>query len=166
MSAVECSARYRAKHKDQIRAYKAGYYQKNRARIGEINAALHQKSKAKRRQQNNAWRRAHLEFDLLKGARTRAEKKGLPFNLTLSDIVIPSLCPVLGIPLVVGVGCATDCSPTLDRILPELGYVRGNIAVISRRANIIKSNATAEEIERVAAWVRARRHAGLIEAVK
>lgn len=45
-------------------------------------------------------------------------------------------------------------SPTLDRIVPEKGYVLGNIAVISHKANAIKQNATAEEILRVAIWLK------------
>lgn len=48
-------------------------------------------------------------------------------------------------------------SPSLDRLRPELGYVRGNICVISNLANRIKSNATsAEELEHVAAWMRSQ----------
>lgn len=45
-------------------------------------------------------------------------------------------------------------SPSIDRIIPELGYVRGNIAVISMRANKLKSDATSEELERISAWMR------------
>ena len=44
-------------------------------------------------------------------------------------------------------------SPTLDRIVPSLGYVPGNVVVISHKANSIKSNATAAEIRAVADWL-------------
>jgi hypothetical protein len=91
---------------------------------------------------------------LLNRARARAWKKGLPFNLVLNDIVVPEFCPVLGIRLVFGDGHSTPASPTVDRLKPELGYVRGNIQVMSHRANTIKSNASAEEVEKVAAWMR------------
>lgn len=69
--------------------------------------------------------------------------------------MVPPCCPVLGIPLVrrKGRGVA-DHSPTLDRLIPAKGYVRGNVMVISMRANRIKSDATLEELERVAAWLR------------
>lgn len=41
-------------------------------------------------------------------------------------------------------------SPSLDKIVPELGYVKGNIVVVSLRANQIKSDATIEELQAVA----------------
>lgn len=47
-----------------------------------------------------------------------------------------------------------DASPSLDRVNPEWGYEPGNIAVISLAANRIKSSATADDLERVAAWMR------------
>jgi hypothetical protein len=39
--------------------------------------------------------------------------------------------------------------------VPAKGYVKGNVAVISTRANRIKSNATYKEIQMVADWVKA-----------
>lgn len=86
---------------------------------------------------------------LLSNAKNRAKSKNLPFNLTLDDIIIPNECPLLNIPLQEGIGIYTDNSPTLDRIVPELGYVKGNIQVISMRANRIKDNASFEEFERI-----------------
>ena len=50
----------------------------------------------------------------------------------------------------------TDASPSVDRIRGELGYVRGNICVISWRANKLKADATAEELEAIAAYIRKR----------
>lgn len=72
----------------------------------------------------------------------------MPFNLEPKDIVIPTECPVLGIPLKRGEGAITDHSPTLDRITPEKGYVRGNVLVISNKANRMKSTATSQELLR------------------
>lgn len=80
--------------------------------------------------------------------------KGLPFNITKNDIEVPELCPALGIPLARARGAVSPNSPSLDRIVPELGYTRGNVAVISVRANAIKQNATPQELEAVASWYR------------
>ena len=85
-------------------------------------------------------------------ARASAKKKGLPFNLELSDIVIPAHCPVLGIELQRGVRGRNDNSPSIDRIIPALGYVRGNILIISWRANRIKNDASIEELAKIAAF--------------
>lgn len=90
---------------------------------------------------------------LLNGAKQRAKRFGLPFNIELDDIVIPTHCPALGITLQYGIGKMHFASPTLDRIIPELGYVKGNVAVISLKANTIKNNATPEEIKKVATWL-------------
>jgi hypothetical protein len=98
----------------------------------------------------------HRVEQLLANAYNRAIAKGVPFSLTKADVVIPEVCPVLGIPLRTGKRGFSDNSPTLDRVVPSLGYVPGNIAVISGRANMIKRDATADELERIAAWMRSR----------
>lgn len=88
------------------------------------------------------------EYGLWKVAQRRAHKRGIIFNITHEDINIPKVCPLLGIPLYRSKGrLFHDNSPSLDRIIPELGYVKGNIQVISFRANRIKCNASLEEIK-------------------
>lgn len=81
----------------------------------------------------------------------RATKKGTEFNLSIEDIPkIPLLCPVLGIEIKSNkISAPLDSSPSLDRINPKLGYVKGNVRIISNRANRIKSDATADEVELV-----------------
>lgn len=73
--------------------------------------------------------------------------------------MIPDHCPILGLPLYRNVGGRAQGphSPTLDRINPALGYVRGNVRVISSRANSIKSDSTPEELLRVAAYMQENR---------
>lgn len=90
---------------------------------------------------------------LLTQAKHRAKKRGLPFNIELEDIPIPAYCPVLGIPIHTS-GRRGNCanSPSIDRIIPSLGYVKGNVLVVSVQANRIKTNATPEEIQLVASF--------------
>lgn len=88
----------------------------------------------------------------MRWAKGRAIKFGLPFSLSVEDIQVPEFCPVLGIRLVRGKGKPHDNSPSLDRIVPNKGYVRGNVIVISRRANQIKSNAHPGELALVASF--------------
>lgn len=85
----------------------------------------------------------HYERLLLKSCKDRAKRNGLDFNLELCDIIIPALCPVLKKELVVG---DIWWKPTVDRIDSSKGYIKGNIQVLSMRANFIKTNATPEEI--------------------
>lgn len=82
------------------------------------------------------------EYKMLYHAKERSLKSGVPFNLCGADIFIPEKCPILGITLKVNKGSKgfADDSPSLDRRVPELGYVKGNVYVISMKANRIKSN--------------------------
>jgi hypothetical protein len=93
------------------------------------------------------------EYEMLRGAKKRAQEAGVPFSLIAADIVIPTRCPVLDIALDRSGLRLTAASPTLDRIIPAKGYVAGNVAVISWRANKLKSDGTPEEIMAVARWL-------------
>lgn len=80
-------------------------------------------------------------------ARNRAREFEREFNITTEDIVIPEVCPVLGIPLKRSrQAYVKPNSPSLDRIDNSRGYIKGNVCVISHRANTLKSNATLEEL--------------------
>lgn len=112
-------------------------------------------------ERNAHYRTHHPEKDLIcqmrKNAKVRAKAKGIPFTITTKDIVIPDVCPVLGVTLTRPDGTSRgpgDYSPSLDRIVPELGYVPGNIRVISYRANRIRNDATIEELEAVLRYAK------------
>jgi hypothetical protein len=106
------------------------------------------------------WRKGYEkrtpEFSLFHWAKHRAKVGGLPFSLSLSDIIIPKVCPVLGIKLERGKGKCHPGSPTLDKLIPERGYVPGNVSVISLKANNIKSDGTIVELEAVLSWLKGR----------
>lgn len=95
---------------------------------------------------------------LLRNARNRAAEYGVPFNLGARDIwPLPEYCPMLGTAFAPpGLGGVAPNSPSLDRLLPALGYVRGNVLVVSHRANRIKNDATADELMRVALFMMER----------
>ena len=98
-----------------------------------------------------------VRYAMLKNAKERAASKNISFSLTISDIpVIPKLCPILGVPLIVRADNKgfTPLSPSLDRVVPSLGYVIGNIQVISHCANVIKNDATPEEVMLVALYMK------------
>ena len=104
------------------------------------------------------YRIKHPEGVLCSMAKRRAKKKGLEFNIDNTDIDIPILCPILGIPIVKiytkGKSTGpTSNSPSLDRIDNSKGYVKDNVRVISHKANTMKHNATSLELVRFAEWV-------------
>ena len=82
-------------------------------------------------------------------AKYRAKQKGLEFTIEQDDITIPETCPLLGIPLIChrGKGSQQGNSPSLDRIDPTKGYIKGNVWVISNRANTLKNDASLQELE-------------------
>jgi hypothetical protein len=97
--------------------------------------------------------------------KSRAQSKGIPYNLDADFLqsIMPTYCPILGVLLERHVGHGTGpFSPTVDRIFPEKGYVKDNVMIISKRANQIKSDASPEEVMKVATYW-ARLYAGLQE---
>ncbi len=102
------------------------------------------------------------EYHMWMNAGKKARKEGLPFSISVHDIKIPETCPILGIPLVCHKGARNiqGDSPSLDKIVPEDGYVPGNIWVISFRANRIKCDASLAELiliaDALAAEIEAR----------
>lgn len=91
-----------------------------------------------------ATRLANPCYYLWRKAKRRAEKEGLLFDIEVTDVVIPKLCPVFGIPI--GPLMGQNNGASIDRIEPDKGYTKGNIVVISRRANTLKGNATIHEL--------------------
>lgn len=96
---------------------------------------------------------------MYRSIKARAKKAGLECTIKKEDIVIPTHCPVLGIPLAFGVrrgkGLAErDQRPSVDRIDNSRGYTPDNIVIVSYRANRIKSDATLREIESIARFYR------------
>lgn len=100
------------------------------------------------------------EYAMLYRARHRAKRKGLAFAIQAKDIFIPEFCPVLGVAMSKGASMPHDYSPSIDRLDSSLGYVAGNIRVISHRANFLKNNASAEELELIAAWMKSEASRG------
>jgi hypothetical protein len=91
-------------------------------------------------------------YNALMGAKTRARQKGVPFDISVADIHIPDKCPVLGIPLVWGDRLSNN-TPSVDRVIPEKGYVKGNCVVISMKANRLKNNASEEDLRAILKYV-------------
>ena len=114
-------------------------------------------------ERNRAWRRANPIGKLLQNAAERSRKLGLKFSITAADLEPrPTHCPILGIPLhyaVAGGGRVKRGDPrfdgmaSIDRIKNEHGYIPGNVAIISWRANRIKNSGTAAEHRAIAAWM-------------
>ena len=93
---------------------------------------------------------------MLAQSRATAKRKGLPHTITIDDIVVPQFCPVFGLKLERGNGKPHDNSPSIDKIIPELGYIPGNVIVVSWRANNLKKDASVTELIQLAAFYATR----------
>ena len=84
-----------------------------------------------------------LEKIIYNRAKGRARKRGIYFDITPEDIVIPDKCPIFNKKLVYG---DHDWTPSIDRIDSSKGYTKENIIIVSNKANVIKNNACPDDI--------------------
>jgi hypothetical protein len=132
--------------------YRSSCRECNKVRYKEYHFKNKDAIKVKKKQYYND----RPERVLLESAIHRAKLKKLECNITVDDIVIPDICPILGIKLFKGHGKKCDNSPTLDRIDNDKGYIKGNVIVVSNRANTIKSYGTYEEHIKVAEFLKSK----------
>ncbi len=121
-----------------------------RERKKAIQRAWSARNRKSRREYAKKWRSSsdtHVAR-MLVAAKSRARKFQIDFSIDEDDIVIPATCPLLGIPLTLHSprGQSYREVASLDRIDNSKGYIKGNVQVISWKANSMKSNATAEEL--------------------
>lgn len=145
------SAGISVKAADDPRAYQREWYRKHRATSPERRARALEAAKAaywRSIQDPSSWpKRAWMT------ARRRAAEAGLAFDIEPADLVIPDTCPALGVSFVMR-GRNHPFNPSVDRKDPRLGYVKGNVAVITRRANTMKSNSVSpDEMRRIATYM-------------
>lgn len=114
----------------------------------------------KKKLQRSKWRSENRKNDWVQRtvwkAKERAKRKNLPFNLTTAYVVsiMADKCPVFDEPFVLfGSKTGVDMTPNIDRIDPSKGYVEGNIAIISAKANRIKSAYQSKDLYKVAQWL-------------
>ncbi len=125
-----------------------------------------EKSAAKREWMRQNWIRVGKDprrwvTQLLNRARKRAAKLGLAYDLDVDDLLpLPEICPVFGVALDYSTGTKgrgpRANSPALDRFDNTRGYVKGNVWIISNRANTLKSNAPLEELEMLVRLLRSQ----------
>lgn len=131
------------KNKERLKEQKTEWLKNNVEKRKQTTAKYREKVKPLQEQQ----RRENYEWYMWNSIRSRSKRLGLEFNLELSDIVIPVVCPLLGQPLtrLVGEG-RSDWNPSVDRVDPKLGYIKGNIEIMSDKANRMKNNASQSEL--------------------
>jgi hypothetical protein len=108
------------------------------------------------REANRRYKLKNPAYIMVWHAMARARKQGVLCDLKIGDITIPNYCPVLGIKLSPGRKKWSPTSPSLDRVNPALGYVKGNVRVISWRANCLKRDGSLEEFRCIVAYMEGK----------
>ena len=145
----EYNQKYYKKHKEKLKENAKSYYYDNQEKVLEDVKKYRDSNRELIQKKGREYYRRKPENRMLNRARARAKKQGLSFTLDEKDILIPTHCPLLGIELYIAEGrkAVKDNSASLDRIDSSLGYIKGNVWVISHKANTMKSNATLEEMK-------------------
>lgn len=149
------------KRRDERRvAIEKKYYAKNRERI----LAKQRADRAKDPTKSRMWtathrakiRRENPAKAIWQVAGRNAKARGKEFDITVEDVekVMMDICPVFGTPMGFGEAFTKDDRPSIDRIDSSKGYVKGNVQIISWRANHLKNDATLEELEKLVAYMR------------
>jgi hypothetical protein len=139
MAVTEAQKRWRSRNKEQMKINRKKAY-----------ASTAKYAVAARKATPEGWAKATLPR-----LRYRARKAGLEFDLRWEDIVPPTHCPVMGMPLQLAGkrGQMNWHSPSVDRFDNSFGYTRNNVRVISNRANILKKDASLKEIRQLLAYM-------------
>lgn len=127
--------KYKTKRPHKNPNYHKEYYEENKEKILIRQKKVREDSPEKR---------------LYKSAKYSARKRGLEFSIELSEVVIPEVCPILKTKF----ERFTDYAPSIDRIDNSKGYVKGNIQIISRKANSMKYNASDKELLLFSKWIQ------------
>ena len=88
---------------------------------------------------------------MIRNVKFSAKRRGIPFNLKYTDFELPEYCPYLNIKLEFIKELGSDGNSlnhaTIDRIDNSKGYIVGNIIVVSRLANQMKSCANFDQLQ-------------------
>lgn len=103
---------------------------------------------------------------MLKELSRRARKRGKNFGILPEDIQpLPTHCPMLGVELDYS-GGGGPAAASVDRVDSSIGYVPGNVVIISKRANTLKNGSTVDEMKQIVAYLESEDLKRLLEKQK
>jgi hypothetical protein len=99
------------------------------------------------------WRKKNYLAHLLRVAKKRAKQKGIAFAISEADVIVYDVCPILGVRITAP---GTWHGPSLDRRDNNLGYVPGNVHLVSKRGNTWKGTLAPSDLYRALAYMEGR----------
>jgi hypothetical protein len=147
--ALERSIEWQKTHREKHLRYVADYAKRNPSVSAAANKRYREKHKGSLT--------LHVRR-MIGSSKRRAAEKGWDFNLDKDYIKsiwpLDNCCPILGIPFdMLSASVKNKAGPSLDRVDSTKGYIKGNVAIISWKANSIKNEGSAEEHQLIASWI-------------
>lgn len=156
---------YKERKKEERKKQRREYYLRNKEYIDKQQQEYVLKNKEAKREydrlryqtpeRKEQCKRIRIEYRnknyiqmMLKSAKTRCDKNGMEFSIAEEDLTIPTHCPYMGMELTQTSGTRkpNPSNMSLDRVDNSRGYVKGNVQIISVMANLMKRDATVEEL--------------------
>lgn len=132
------------------------YYDSHTLQVLEKNKRWNARHPGVKAVSGRNWDLVNYERSKFIKIRAKSGRLGIPFNLTMEDFIVPERCPVFGTLLVSPMLSGRHASmnaPSIDRVIPSKGYVKGNVRIISYRANLLKSDATLDELKKIVSYI-------------
>lgn len=148
---------YREKNKEKVQKAMIEWNKRpeNIERHKEYQREYSKKNAIKIREKVLEWQKANPERFQYNQVKARAKAENIPFDIDFKDLVWPTVCPVLGTPVFRSEkGLNRDNHPSVDKVIPELGYIKGNVCVISGKANRLKQESTIQDLEAVISYIK------------
>lgn len=121
--------------KEYHRQYNRAYMKKSRLENPEKFLARDKK-----------WRVDNRLQTLIFSTRRTAKLKGIEHSITVDDLVHSDICPLTGVMIDWGCSGRHLLNPSVDRIDPTKGYIKGNVEIMSCLGNSMKNNASPEQL--------------------
>ena len=95
----------------------------------------------------------HAKREKFRNKKNSSSGKGWEWTVEFGDLTWPTHCPILGLELDFFAEMRQENSPSFDRIDPTKGYIKGNVQIMSWRANRIKNDGSALEHRKIAKYL-------------
>jgi hypothetical protein len=145
--------KYYLANKEKLKEKAKQYYIKNKEKCIIESSRRQKENPIKMEEYRQRWFTKRPLYSLLHNCKRRAKENNIPYDLDLDyieSLLQPTHCPVLGIPID---GLTRETSMSLDKVVPQLGYTKGNVCFISMKANRMKQESTLEELKLIVAYL-------------
>jgi len=149
---IKCNSCSKEKKETEFCIRKDGTTGKYRKTCKECKNS-NQRKNYKKYKENNPFLARHTKM------KASCKQKNIPYDLDemYLEQIWTGFCPITGVELVWSCGREELKNPNaaeLDRFIPSLGYVKGNVSWISRKMNNLKGNGSIKDFKDILDWMK------------